>query len=166
MIKVFFKKLDSNASIPSFAHNDNTNAAVDFSACLDFSVTIKPGEFAHIPTGIAWYVDPSSIKKGKKLAMIIQSRSGMVFKNGVECSNAGVIDQGYTGEIKLCIYNTNKKHILFRWLDKNVTINNGDRIAQGIIEELPLVEVSEWDMNTPLPETVRGGKGFGSSGMR
>lgn len=155
MIKVFFKKLQENAIIPSFGNNDITNAAVDLYYCGKNTI-LWPFTSKQMNTGITWYVDPSQKElKNKKIAMIVQSRSGMAFKRSLEGSNAGVIDQGYQGEIKVKLYN-------FSFLPKR--IKNGDRIAQGVIEILPIVAVEEWEMDKNLPKTLRGENGFGSTG--
>jgi len=65
---------------------------------------------------------------------------------------AGVIDSGYRGEVRVCLLNTG---------NMPVTIDNGDRIAQILFQEVPkfkLTEVKE------LNETDRNSGGFGSSG--
>jgi len=167
MIPIYFKKLDPNAKIPVFGHNDSTNAAVDLYSCIDKNIIIWPKSSAVIPTGITWYVDVdymetflryseeefSDSERLYKVAMVIQSRSGLAFKKGIESSNAGVIDESYQGEIKAKLYNNS-------WFP--VVIKNHERIAQGIIELLPMIEIKEWVGE--LPNTNRGDKGFGSSG--
>jgi len=65
---------------------------------------------------------------------------------------AGVIDPDYTGELKVCLFNLG--NVAFE-------IKKGDRIAQLILEKCltPLIEeVGE------LNKTMRGNRGFGSSG--
>ena len=65
----------------------------------------------------------------------------------------GLIDAGYRGEVICAVVN----------LDPStpVAIAKGDRIAQLVIVELPAVEPA-WAES--LPETARGGDGFGSTG--
>jgi len=67
-----------------------------------------------------------------------------------------VVDQSYTGELLIILFNSNSA-------DKSVpfVINKGDKIAQLVIQEILTPEVIEVEK---LDETVRGDKGFGSSG--
>jgi len=149
-MKLKFKKLNEGATIPTFGNDDFKNAAVDLYACLPDgeSVMVRPGSYAIIPTGIAW--EPEG---GGKYAMLIQSRSGLAFTENIEASNAGVIDCGYRGEIKVKLYNTGTRmFFVTHWM----------RIAQGIILDLPYVsEIVETDT---LRESARGNSGFGSTG--
>jgi len=168
-MQINFFKIKDNAKIPVFGHNDITNAAVDLYSCIDKNVIIWPKSSKIISTGIGWYVDVHSFIKylikmklahipdlGRpfKLALIVQSRSGLAFNRGVETSNAGVIDESYTGEIKVKLYNNT-------WFPK--VIKNHERIAQGIVELLPLFTINEIH-SSEVGETIRGDKGFGSSG--
>ena len=66
----------------------------------------------------------------------------------------GLIDSQYRGELKVCAIN----------LDPQVPIeiHKGDRIAQLVIQQVPVVKLLEVDV---LDETERGSGGFGSSGV-
>jgi len=81
----------------------------------------------------------------------IAPRSGLAYKHGLDVF-AGVVDSGYRGEIKVIIYNAGEKDYL---------INQGDKIAQLIIEKCYLWEVKVVD---ELNDSDRGERGFGSSG--
>jgi len=83
---------------------------------------------------------------------LIWPRSGLAVKKGIDVF-AGVIDSGYRGEIKVCLYNSSKT---------NFEINKGDRIAQIIFHKLPQTEMLEVDS---LDDSIRGDSGFGSSGV-
>ena len=80
----------------------------------------------------------------------IRSRSSMMVKKG--CITDGTIDSGYTGSIRV---------ILFNLSGKLVEIKKGERIAQIVIEPIftPELEAVE-----ELEATDRGTNGFGSSG--
>jgi len=135
-------------------------------------VLIPPGCSAIIETGLHVCIPPI-------MAGIIQSRSGLAIKHSVECSNAGVIDSGYQGAIKIKLYNHD--------LSNPYRVSMGDRIAQMVFHIVPEVffqeinakfcmaeagwatslfpafkitekPVSEW------PDSDRGSNGFGSSG--
>jgi dUTPase len=106
------------------------------------------------------------------LGGIVQSRSGIAIKHSIECSNAGVIDHGYTDEIHVKIYNHDPRE---PW-----AIKFGDRIAQLCLHIKPakivdLLEIFFKDKNSLVfsiqerdistwPQTARGNKGIGSSG--
>ena len=147
-MKVGFKKLYDDSIIPSYGNGDESNAGLDLYA--HYGATIHAHSAAIFGTGVAW--EPFNWAVGYKPFLLVNSRSGLAFNSGVEASNAGVVDVSYRGEIKVKLYNNT---------DKDVFINKGDRIAQGIAMELPYVEVVEL---TELSETSRGDRGFGSSG--
>ena len=83
----------------------------------------------------------------------IAPRSGLAVKHGIT-TGAGVIDADYTGPIGI---------VLFNHGDQEFNIQEGDRIAQLILEQVankPVIEV--WE----LTQTQRGDKGFGSTGSQ
>jgi dUTP pyrophosphatase len=83
----------------------------------------------------------------------IASRSGLAVKNSIDVG-AGVIDSDYRGNVSV---------VLFNHGDERFTFNKGDKIAQLIIEKIAIldtVNVQELD-----DDTLRGEKGFGSSGI-
>ena len=82
---------------------------------------------------------------------IIESKSGLnVGANIVSCG--GTIDAGYTGSIKVKLYNLG---------DDNYTFYPGEKIAQLIILPCELMDLEQVDS---FPETERGNNGFGSTG--
>tara|TARA_Y100000310_G_scaffold142427_1_gene141968 strand:+ start:445 stop:891 length:447 start_codon:yes stop_codon:yes gene_type:complete len=84
--------------------------------------------------------------------MLVKDRSSVAVKHGVHAL-AGVIDNGYRGEIKICLINLSDKAHVF---------SKGEKAAQGILHFVPAgVDVAEIE---ELSETERGDKGFGSSG--
>jgi dUTP pyrophosphatase len=86
--------------------------------------------------------------------MILGSRSGMALKQGMTVE-AGWIDNDYRGKIGVVLYNHT---------DNEVYIQAGDRIAQGMLVPIfePVVSVKYTYPDNK--ETVRGTKGFGSTG--
>ena len=80
----------------------------------------------------------------------LAARSGMASKNGIAVGG-GVIDADYTRAVKVILRNHGKENYQFKV---------GDRIAQLIVERIPLDEAMEID---ELDETERGMKGFGST---
>ena len=106
---------------------------------------ISPYNYQLVRTGIAIGFPPG-------VGGILKDRSGVASKQGLFI-HAGVIDPGYTGEIKVLLYNSNKVH---------VEVKRGSKIAQMIL--MPVFKVSDFVEVEKLEETDRGEKGFGSSG--
>lgn len=81
----------------------------------------------------------------------IAPRSGLASKNFID-TGAGVIDADYRGQVKV---------LLFNHAETDFEVNEGDRVAQLIIERIytPEIQVVE-----ELEESVRGEGGFGSTG--
>lgn len=89
----------------------------------------------------------------------IRSRSGLALKHGLCVLNGiGTIDNDYRGELGVILHNAG---------NKAVTINIGDRIAQGVFNPLQQCiwqKVSEEDFDQNFCNTQRGSGGFGSTG--
>jgi len=80
----------------------------------------------------------------------VAPRSGLAYKESIEIGG-GVIDADYTGEVKVIMMNHHKK---------DYRVQEGDRIAQMIIEKIDTSGMREVDN---LQITERGSKGFGST---
>lgn len=133
------KKVTPDAILPTRAHADD--AGLDLYAFENG--VIAPGGGLVARTGIA-------IALPEKTVGLVADRSSMA-KRGVKTSG-GVIDAGYRGEI----------HIVFRNITtEEVRFERGERIAQLLI--LPCLTPAVVESSN-LDETVRGVKGFGSSG--
>lgn len=142
-ITLKLKKLDEGLPAPAYANPGD--AGLDLYAAKD--VTLQPGQRAMIPTGIA-----IAIPQG--YAGFVQPRSGLAAKQGFSIVNTpGLIDSGYRGEIGVIGLNTDTQN--------EIVIARGDRVAQLVIQEVPVVELLEVD---ELDETERSSGGFGSSG--
>jgi dUTP pyrophosphatase len=140
MIKI--KLLNENAKVPTYA----TVGAACFDIYAASSCTINALDRRDISTGLSF-----EIPEGK--ALMIYSRSGHGFKNGVRLVNSvGVIDSDYRGEVKVALRNDSCKAF---------SVQIGDRIAQGMIID---VERNEFEVVEELSETDRGAGGFGSTG--
>ena len=110
------------------------------------SVTIPPGEWADIGTGLAVEIPPGYHGE-------VRPRSGLARRNGVTMLNSpGTIDPGYRGEIRVIMINHGPAPF---------KVEPGDRIAQLVISSYAAVE---WEFADDLAESVRGGGGFGSTG--
>lgn len=111
----------------------------------DEFVEIPAGGYAAVSTGI-------SVQAFKGHYIQVASRSGLMFRHGV-MATAGVIDEDYTGEVKVILFNSGAE-------DFHVKV--GDRIAQLI--QLP-VNYAAPRVVQSLEETLRGESGFGSTGV-
>lgn len=134
------QRLCTDATIPT--KSNPTDAGFDLYACTD--TELWPSERALVCTGIAMAIPTG-------YAGLIWDRSGLSSKHGIH-RYAGVIDSGYRGEIKVCLYNSTGN--LYK-------IKKGDRIAQLLIQEVPNFTLVE---SVELDEADRGDNGFGSSG--
>jgi dUTP pyrophosphatase len=106
---------------------------------------INPGRRAIVRTGIKMEIPNGYVG-------LIWPRSGLSVKKGIDIL-AGVIDASYRGEIMVCLLNTD--------VDFDVRISKGDRIAQILFQEVPLVQMVKVNH---LENTLRGEGGFGSTG--
>lgn len=142
-VRVRIKRLISDVELPSYAYAGD--AGLDLRAAE--SCVIGPLERRLVSTGIA-----VAIPEG--YAGFVQPRSGMALKLGLSVANTpGLIDSHYRGELKIIAVNLDAK--------EPVAIERGERVAQLVIQQVPLVELVEVD---ELDETDRGTGGFGSSG--
>ena len=83
----------------------------------------------------------------------IRPRSGLALKHGITVLNSpGTIDSDYRGEIKIILINLSNNEF---------EINRNDRIAQMVFAEISQVNFEEVN---DLDDTLRGGRGFGSTG--
>ena len=143
-LTVNIKRLDSEVELPTYAYEGD--AGLDLRANAD--VTIAPHERALIPTGLA-------IALPDGYAGFVQPRSGMALKRGLSIANTpGLIDAHYRGELKVIAVNLDPHEAIH--------IERGERIAQLVIQAVPVVHLVEVD---ELDETDRGAGGFGSSGV-
>tara|TARA_A100001015_G_scaffold245136_1_gene280976 strand:- start:991 stop:1428 length:438 start_codon:yes stop_codon:yes gene_type:complete len=144
MVKVLIKKLDPSAKIPEY--KTSGASGMDLTACIKKSMTVKSKTSSLIPTGL-------SVAFLEDYEIQIRPRSGLAAKNNITVLNTpGTIDSDYRGEIKVIIYNHG---------DTDFVINSGDRIAQMVLSPVIKMDLEE---TSDLPETIRGHRGFGSTG--
>ena len=132
--------LDDGAFVPERAHE----ADAGYDLKTPFDTVIRPGGSAIIDTGVHIAIPMGYFGK-------IESKSGLNVNHGI-VSCGGVIDSGYTGSIRVKLYNFGRLPYTFR---------TGDKIAQLIIQPCILPELIITDK---LLKTERGNNGFGSSG--
>ena len=143
-IDVQIKRLDTELPLPRYAYEGD--AGLDLLSAID--VTVEPLKRVLIPTGLA-----VAIPHG--YAGFIQPRSGLALKAGLSMANTpGLVDANYRGELKVAAVNLDA--------EEPIVIHRGDRIAQLVIQEVPIVELHEVE---ELDNTARGAKGIGSSSV-
>lgn len=145
LLNVNIKRLDPSVELPTYAYEGD--AGLDLRA--NETVGIAPFERVLISTGLA-------IALPDGYAGFVQPRSGMALKRGLTIANTpGLIDAHYRGELKVIAVNLDPH--------EPIHIERGERIAQLVIQRVPVVHLTEVD---ELDETDRGSGGFGSSGSK
>ncbi|MEM9495787.1 MAG: dUTP diphosphatase [Pseudomonadota bacterium] len=143
---VKIKRLPHGADLALPSYETMLAAGCDVRAAIDAPLTLKTGERAMVPTGLAIALPP-----GWEAQM--RPRSGLAAKFGVTCVNApGTIDADYRGELKVILINHGTE---------DFTVNRGERIGQMVIA--PVFQARFEEVDT-LDETERGEGGFGSTG--
>ena len=143
-IKLPIKRLDPSVELPTYAYEGD--AGLDLRSNED--VTLAPFERRLVGTGLA-----IAIPEG--YAGFVQPRSGLALREGLSMANTpGLIYAHYRGELKVCAINLDP--------EKSIHIDRGERIAQLVIQQVPVVRLEEVD---ELDATDRGVGGFGSSGV-
>lgn len=107
---------------------------------------IGAGETVDVHTGI--HIDMPS-----RMYARITGRSSTIRTHGL-LVNEGIIDNGYTGELFVCVHNLG---------DTPFVVEKGMRLAQVIFGVIEDVRWSEVDALSTSPEK-RGDAGFGSTG--
>jgi dUTP pyrophosphatase len=133
------------AQLPAYATNGS--AGLDLRAAIDDAITLRPGDTALVPTGLAIHLDDPA------LAAIIIPRSGLGHKHGIVLGNGvGLIDSDYQGQVFVSCWNRGKDAFV---------VNPLERIAQLVV--VPVVQV---DLNVveSFEASGRGAGGFGSTG--
>lgn len=133
-------KLDDGAYCPKRAHK--TDAGLDIRSRE--TKGILPGESAVFRTGV-------HVQLPEGTAGILVSKSGLNVKHSL--TSTGLIDEGYTGEIVVKLYNHGEDTYI---------VQKGDKISQLVV--IPVVYTSVEVAEELDENTDRGSKGFGSSG--
>ena len=140
------KKLNPDAVLPKY--NYPSDSGFDLHSVED--IIIPAFGRAFVPTGL-------SFQFSEGLEIQVRTKSGLAINQGLMVLNSpGTVDQGYSGEIKVIIFNTN---------NATVTIPKGMKVAQAVLcpvlngKFVDLVEVDTFE------ETDRGSNGFGSTGI-
>ena len=144
MVKVLVKKSNPSVRLPTY--KTNGASGMDLMAFMEKPIHLEPGKSCLVPTGL-------SVAFPKEYEIQIRPRSGLAVKSNISVLNTpGTIDSDYRGEIKIVLFNHGKE---------NFIINKDDRIAQMVLTPIIKIELEE---TNELPESIRGERGFGSTG--
>jgi dUTP pyrophosphatase len=149
-VRVKIRRLPHAADLPLPAYQSAGAAGFDLLAAVPEKapVTIAPGRWASIPTGIALALPPGT--EGQ-----VRPRSGLAAQDGITVLNApGTIDSDYRGEIHAILVNLGRRPF---------EVERGLRIAQLVAAPILRAQFSE---QKSLEKTKRGARGFGSTGKR
>lgn len=161
-IEVFVEKCREGVELPTYANQGD--AGMDVCAAED--ITINPGQTVIVPTGIK-----VAIPMGYEIQ--VRPRSGISFKNPLRVPNSpGTIDAGYRDEIGIIMTNVSEEKYadagVFRIGDKGnnkgiYEIKKGDKIAQLVLQRVPVIKFTEVKSVKEIGTDRRGG--FGSTGI-
>lgn len=132
-------RLDEGAYLPQRAHD--TDAGLDLRTPVD--AYIRAGGSTVIDTGVHIQMPTGTVG-------MLKSKSGLNVKDGIV--SEGVIDEGYTGSIKVKLYNHSAEAKQF---------SRGDKITQLVVLPVLYVKVEQAE---EIQGGDRGDGGFGSTG--
>ena len=136
---------DLRANVEEIENDNYLFNAIKFNAT---TIILNPGGRVLIPTGL--YM---AIPEGYELQ--IRPRSGLALKYGITVVNTpGTIDAIYRGNIGVILKNDGTESFI---------IEQGDRIAQGVLNKVEEANLIETDS---LDETDRSDSGYGKSGVK
>ena len=113
-------------------------------------ITLPPLGRALVPTGVRFDIP-------EDFEIQVRSKSGLAINQGLMVLNSpGTVDQGYTGEVKVIVFNVNQTEF---------TITKGMKIAQAVVSRctggkwVNLVKIDK------INNKDRNENGFGSTGI-
>lgn len=138
MLQIKIKKIDSQATIPSYAKGGD--------AGLDVYAVSKneTAKFVEYGTGLAFEIPEGYV-------MFVFPRSSVSNTDLILANSVGVIDSGYRGELKLRFRKNGSD-------DYQV----GERVGQIMVLPYPKIN---FEVVEELGDSERGAGGFGSSGV-
>lgn len=161
-VGLFITKCRDTAVIPSYAREGDAGA--DVSAAVE--TVIAPGQTVSVPTGLK-----VAVPQGYELQ--VRPRSGISLNTPLRISNSpGTIDPGFRDEVRIIMTNTSAvgdgicDEVLCVSSKGNIEgtykIMPGDRIAQFVLQEVPVIVWEEVSSLDGMGTDRMGG--FGSTG--
>ena len=141
-----YSKSNENAVDPIYAYTSDSG----FDLHSVEEKWIFPLSRVLIPTGI--HLD---IPEGYEIQ--IRSKSGLALKNGLFVLNSpGTVDEGYTGEIQVILFNTT---------NEKIKIEKGQKIAQAVLCPVVSGKWIKFVQVDKINSKDRNKQGFGSTGI-
>ncbi len=145
-MKINYSMSNISSKIPEYAYP--TDSGFDLYSTEELN--IDPFGRVLVPTGLHF-----SIPDGYEIQ--VRSKSGLAIKQGLMVLNSpGTVDQGYTGEIKVIIFNTT---------NTSVKINKGQKIAQAVVSPVVCGKWLDLTKVSNIEDKDRSDNGFGSTGI-
>jgi dUTP pyrophosphatase len=144
--KINVELIDESAVFPKYAYP--SDSGFDLHSTQDLEI----GPFGRIlvPTGLK-----VSFDEGYEIQ--VRPKSGLAIKQGLTVLNTpGTVDQGYTGEIQVIVFNTN---------NYSVTIPKGMKVGQGVLCPVVQGKYVSIEQVGQVEDKDRGNNGFGSTGI-
>lgn len=142
-MKVKIKRIDKSLELPMY----ETEGSVGFDLIARVDTVVAPKTIEMVPTNVIVEVPHGYM-------LVVASRSSTPRKKGLTPPHGfGIIDHDYCGpedEVKVLVYN---------FTDADVTVNRGEKIAQGVFVK---IDKFEWEEVDEIKNESRGG--FGSTG--
>jgi len=142
-MQIKIKRLDKELPLPAY----QTAGSAGFDIYARENIVIASKAIALVPSNLIIATPPGYM-------LVIASRSSTPKRKGLMIANGiGVVDSDYSGpedEVKILVYN---------FTDNEVTVEKGERIAQGLFVK---VEQGQWEEVEEMESPTRGG--FGSTG--
>jgi dUTP pyrophosphatase len=144
--KIQIERIHPDAIVPKYAYQSDSG----FDLYSVEQMKIGPFGRALVSTGIK-----VSFPEGFEIQ--VRPKSGLAINMGLTVLNTpGTVDQGYTGEIQVIVFNTNNNSIL---------IEKGMKIAQGVLCPVVSGKYAIFEEVSKLDPKDRGDNGFGSTGI-
>jgi dUTP pyrophosphatase len=135
-----------DAVFPKYAYPSDSG----FDLHATEEVIIGPFGRALVPTGIK-----ASFDEGYEIQ--VRPKSGLAIKQGLTVLNTpGTVDQGYTGEIQVIVFNTN---------NTTVTIPKGMKVGQAVLCPVVQGKFVSFEKVEQVENKDRGDNGFGSTNI-
>jgi dUTP pyrophosphatase len=135
-----------NAVLPKYAYPSDSG----FDLHATEEVIVGPFGRALVPTGLK-----VSFEEGYEIQ--VRPKSGLAIKQGLTVLNTpGTVDQGYTGEIQVIVFNTN---------NTTITIPKGMKVGQGVLCPVVQGKYVNIEQVGQVEDKDRGNNGFGSTGI-
>lgn len=138
--------INEDSVFPKYAYPSDSG----FDLHASEEVIIAPFGRALVPTGLK-----VSFDEGYEIQ--VRPKSGLAIKQGLTVLNTpGTVDQGYTGEIQVIVFNTN---------NTTVTIPKGMKVGQGVLCPVVQGKFVVFEQVGQVEDKDRGDNGFGSTNI-